>query len=100
MPNTFGNVSVGWMPAFDAGVVSIIVRSSLIASAPDDGEVGAGAAGLQPAPNNEAMNPRMAITRMGDPFGRTVELSRPRKRAAPAVAGRLERLVGHDGCEV
>src|SRR5678816_3853460 len=76
MPNTLGNVSEGWMPAFDAGVVNIMVRNSRIASAPGGGAIGAGAAGLHPAPNSDAMNPRMAINFMGESFGRTLALTR------------------------
>src|SRR4030095_3362719 len=49
------------MPTFDAGVVSIMVRNSRIASAPGVGVVGGRAYSLQPAPNSEAMNPKIAI---------------------------------------
>jgi hypothetical protein len=64
MPKALENLSVGWMPAFDAGVVSIMVRNPFMASASGGGVVGIIAAGLQPAPKSDAMNPRSAINLM------------------------------------
>ena len=54
-----------------AGVVNIIMRSSLIASAPCAGGVEPGAMGLQPAPKSDAMKPRSAIILMGARSGLT-----------------------------